>query len=540
MSTSGLQTQLLAVLVVDQVGSTAFLKRVGDLRADDVRGHVQAVLQEAVAAGDGRIIVGTGDGAQAVFEGVANALDAALDMLDRLERAKADEVVPDEVTLRVGVAVGDVSIADDACHGAAAVEAVTLEGAAPDGGVLCTDLTRMLAGERSEARFLHPRQVPCEALGGPISAWVVATPVVASTTGGAVGLAPTGDGPMVGRSAALRTVVDTVEAAAPGVATATFVGSEPGGGATRLLRAVVDALGADGSNTGERRLVLVARGEEGAESPPLQPILDAVADDAATDGDDDEAGRRRRLMTFLAASPDRPVLLVIDDLQWVDDATLRLLRHLLRSGSTAPVGVVGAYRSTALDIGGSLASMLDDVGRLPTVTLLPLVGLEADDVERMIDGPADPHRRRARAERLVARTAGNPFLIEHVAAHPDDTPAGDIDRIRAALGERLGRLRPSTRAVLTVAAVADRPVTADELALAGSVGDPPLQPGAVVDATDEAVAAGLLEELVDDDVRYRFRHDVLRAALVDGMTASRRALVADRLAADNDGRGPAW
>ncbi len=176
MSTANRQTQLLAVLVVDQVGSTAFLQRVGDARANEVRAALQSVLRQAVAEHDGRIVVGTGDGILAVFDGASKGLDAGLAMHRRLVDAHRSGQVPTDVEIRVGVAVGDISIGEQVCHGTPVVEAAQLEAAAPPGAMLCTDAVKVLSAGRSSADFVSREQIHLPGLSQPLSAWLCRPP----------------------------------------------------------------------------------------------------------------------------------------------------------------------------------------------------------------------------------------------------------------------------------------------------------------------------------------------------------------------------
>jgi len=113
---------------------------------------------------------------------------------------------------------------------------------------------------------------------------------------------------------------------------------------------------------------------------------------------------------------DQPLVVFLDDLQWADHASLRLVELML----TDPVGgrllVVGAYRDDQIDPTHTLSDMLAQLaGDEPSVTLLHLGPLALEDVGLLV---ADALRRTpaecaSLSEELMAKTAGNPFFVRH-------------------------------------------------------------------------------------------------------------------------------
>lgn len=217
---------------------------------------------------------------------------------------------------------------------------------------------------------------------------------------------------------------------------------------------------------------------------------------------------------FLAElrSHDEPVVVVLEDLQWADEATLDLLRFVARRLESLPCLVLATYRDglpadhPLRRASGSLVG--------PRVTRIHLPPLSLDAVRVLVgDRPIDPVS-------LHARTGGNPFfLVEALEADPGALPATVRDVILA----RAAALSGAARDALDAAAVLGRHVRPE---LIETVGD--------CDATaiDECVATGLL---VDDGGRQAFRHDLARQAVEDAMTPlRRRQLHARALAALGD------
>ena len=117
----------------------------------------------------------------------------------------------------------------------------------------------------------------------------------------------------------------------------------------------------------------------------------------------------------------QPALLVLDDLQWADKPTVLLFRHLLRGVTRAPLLVLGCYRDVDVPRGHTIADLLADLRREPSVTWIPLSGLSEDESQEL------PRTRAGRdvGARLVGalhhETDGNPFFLEELLRHLDET-----------------------------------------------------------------------------------------------------------------------
>src|SRR5262249_26328756 len=113
------------------------------------------------------------------------------------------------------------------------------------------------------------------------------------------------------------------------------------------------------------------------------------------------------------ARPDHPLALFLDDLQWLDVATLDLLQHLLCRSNLRHVFLIGAYRENEVTAGHPLIRTLESIrptGRVQEITLGPLTAEDLGDL------PADPLRCDAAqaaplAALVHAKTGGNPFFV---------------------------------------------------------------------------------------------------------------------------------
>ena len=268
----------------------------------------------------------------------------------------------------------------------------------------------------------------------------------------------------------------------------------------------------------------------------LQPLLGSRLAGLAAPVSSDP--RSEEYLLFEAArswlvelSRQQPVVLVLDDLHWASRPVLLLLRHVLRAavaeGDGVRLLVLGTYRDTELGRNHALAGAMADVRRLPGVEQLPLAGLSVVEVAELVSQTAghalDDDGRRL-TESLHAETEGNPFFVGEVLRHLVET--GTVRRqanrwvvarggtmavpegVRDVVGRRLGRLSAQTSQMLSVAAVLGRDFDVELLA---ALRDAP--EGSLLDALDEALGAGLVQETGAD--RYRFAHVLVRATLLE-------------------------
>ena len=220
-----------------------------------------------------------------------------------------------------------------------------------------------------------------------------------------------------------------------------------------------------------------------------------------------EHGARARYLAFESvrgllehAAAARPVLLVLDDLHWVDADSAALLRHLARlAGAGAAAGAragarAGAERRRRRDARGAAARRTAAArGRWPGSTTRRSPSLLARH------GASTPPRR----SRYRERTGGNPFFLEELLRDErerDGAAEGPPAGVRDVVDRRLARLTDAAREVLALAATVGLRFDLKGLAAAG---DWPSD--ALLDALDEAVAAGLVVERRGRSLRLRAR-----------------------------------
>jgi ATP/maltotriose-dependent transcriptional regulator MalT len=201
-------------------------------------------------------------------------------------------------------------------------------------------------------------------------------------------------------------------------------------------------------------------------------------------------------------------VVVVEDVHWADEATVDLLRFLGRRLRDAGALLLVTYRDEGLAAGDPLRLALGDLATQRSTRRIGLAPLSAEAVGVLAGGSG------LESAELYRLTGGNPFYVtEVVQAGMGELPPSARDAVLA----RAGRLRGEARDVLDVAA------------LIGTRVDPRLVESVTAcpaAAMDELLASGLLAE---DGPRLRFRHEIARLAVEQGLAAHRRGAIHARI-----------
>ena len=349
--------------------------------------------------------------------------------------------------------------------------------------------------------------------------------------------AATRAGALVGRGSELAHLAGLIRAAAAGRGSAVLIEGEPGIGKSSLVRAAL-AEAADA-----HCLVFWGTGDELGQALPLLPLLEALrvrelpnnprcttivrllrGELNADRGADVSAALSEQLLALIAEQcAAQPAILVIDDLQWADRATVALWAHLARSVHQMPLLLAGMMRPVPQR--GDLLALRRAAGNAARLQLTRLPGEAVTELVAALAG-GEPGNDLLQ---LADGAAGNPlYVTELVAALARSgrltvTGTGPIGlasgrspaSLAAAIADRLDFVSGPTREVLQAAALlgVDLAVADLTIVLGRHIAD-------LMPAINEARAAGVL---ADSAVGLSFRHPLIRAALYDAMPVSVRA-----------------
>jgi len=446
-----------------------------------------------------------------------------------------------ELPLRIGVNRGSVFAGDIGPHyrrtftvmGDAVNLAARLMAKAAPGQLLATPVVLEQAGAEVESTELEPFMVKGKAQ--PVRAMSVG--MVATSRR----VRHDDDVPFVGRHAELARMRQAAATARRGRGALVQLTGEPGVGKSRLVEELEHM--ADGmararascepyeSSTPYHPLRVLLRGLVGiapdasdAEAggrlheaverlvPHLAPwepligsVLDVVLPDTPETAQLGEQFRRPRLASttaeLLGALIGEPLLLVVEDAHWMDEASADVIRHM--------AGVVGSHPwlvcVTRRDEPTGFSAPRDEAVEL--IDLLPLDGQDAAELIHLAtqEAPIAPHAIAALAE----RSGGNPlFLRELVASTRDGGEMAELpDSVEAVIAARIDRLHPADRNLLRRASVLGRSFPP---ALLGAVVEP-----APADDDDAWARLGAFLHRRGDTVT--FTHALIRDSAYDGL-----------------------
>jgi tetratricopeptide (TPR) repeat protein len=357
---------------------------------------------------------------------------------------------------------------------------------------------------------------------------------------------------LVGRDAELRQVLAALDEAR-GAPRVVLVEGEPGIGKTRLVEELAAVATARGM------AVLWGRAFEGGAAPafwpwlpPLRalvaqppagldigPELRALASSTGANGTAGPTSDRSRYQLFDAvtalvrgSAAERPVLVVLDDIQWADLASLELLAYLSGQLVDSPVLLACTVRQLEVGRNDAVVEALASLSRVPATRRILLRGLSLRATTELVASATGRAVEPEVTEAIQQRAEGNPFFATELAQLLDaeraeddslvavgaggDVPSGVRDVVR----RRIALLPETTVPVLQVAAVIGRDVDVDLLTTAAGKGL-----DGVLEAIEPAVVHRLMAPLPDRPTTFRFSHALVREVVADDVSALRRARI---------------
>ncbi|HEX8995216.1 MAG TPA: BTAD domain-containing putative transcriptional regulator [Ktedonobacterales bacterium] len=256
-----------------------------------------------------------------------------------------------------------------------------------------------------------------------------------------------------------------------------------------------------------------------------------------------EYGQRQRFFEALARAilmAPQPILLLLDDMQWLDQDTLAWLHLLLRYDSSAQILVVGCARQEELSSQHPLRAFLLQLRRETAVTEILIEPLDAAETTSLASQVANRQLDTQEGLRLYQESGGYPlFVVEMMRADADAAYApkasgalqpAPLDeaqrlppRVHAVLAGRLMQLSPTARAFAEQAATIGRAFTLDLLSATSDAGAE-----SAARAIDELWQRRIVREHGANT--YDFTHDKLRDVAYGEMGAPQRRLLHRRVA----------
>jgi class 3 adenylate cyclase len=534
----------VTIMFTDVEESTRLLSTRGFTASHEIMKAYETIIDEKVGQHAGRRIKGLGDGFMISFGSARHGVECALDIQQAIgEYSKQN---PErKVRIRIGLNTGEVVEEGGDIFGAAVNVAARVAGKAKGGEVLVSEIVRQLVGPITEMKFEFRGRYKLKGFPDRWRLHQVSPGEVKETPH----VLTTGDG-FVDRDQERLDLRLTMDRAATGSGSLIFLTGAPGIGASRLASEVAAEAAAKGW------IVLTGRCVEGAAEPygAFRQVLAAAVAQSTAKGLTEAAGNHGPLLARLAPSlrhkvrgmaaaldtpPDnvreqlfrsihaflagvqgnKPLMVVLDDLQWADDPTVALLRDLAERLPSSRMVVLGTYWDTEVETGRAFSTAVSRLIRRRRAQRIALGRLSDHDVERVVAGMGETPLTPVQLIGIQAATEGNPLFVEHSflymsesesmlgGAHtPTSFTEEDLElaqSVRGLIGRRINRLSEPAQRMLVAAAVIGRDF---DVALLEAFGE--LSGHELRDALDEATRGHFLVAAAGPS--YRFSHDLVR------------------------------
>jgi class 3 adenylate cyclase len=573
--------ELATILLTDLVGSTRLATSVGPVRADELREEHFGLLRQAIASTGGQEVKNLGDGLMVAFGSASGAVSGAVAMQQLFERryGRAEQ----GLHVRIGLGAGESTVKDGDYFGMPTIEAARLCAQAPADGILISALVKTLAGRCEGVEFVSVGLLELKGLPEPVEAFSVSWAPLGEEAYVAGGwplpavLRSVPSVSYVGRVKERAAIEEAMVLARDGARQVVLISGEPGIGKTRL-----SSYGAHRSHAESFAVCWGACSEELA--VPYEPWIEVCSQlvehapeevlNRLVERHKGELGRLARnlegrvadLPSPQASDPETeryllfsavagllqevaqsvPVCVVLDDLHWADGQSVALLKHVVRTVERGALQVIATYRDSDLGKDHPLSAVLADLRSIEGVQRLALHGLGANEVTQIMTAVAGYELDEdilQLAEEIAAETDGNPFFVGEILrglwesgglTFGEATGRWSVDRsaaialpesVREVIERRVERLGNEALEVLTGAAVIGRVF---DLELLESILD--IEEGQLLDHLEAAVAASLLAESSERVGQFRFAHALINQTLYEGLGATRRARMHQRVA----------
>ena len=533
-------------LFADLRDYTGFVERMGDQAAAALVGAYRRLIRERVKESSGAEIKVEGDAIFVTFPSARQAISCGASIL---QDAAAHTLKQPELPMRIGIGLhsGEPVAQEDDFIGATVNVAARIGAAAGGGQLLISDVVRGLVRTGAPFPLRDRGPVFLKGLSEPIHlyevAWSDEVPGDSATLlqGSFLPIPRVPSAPpssrLVGRKAELDALQARIKALRTGTGGAVLIAGEAGLGKSRLLREALVIPGAEA-------VILYGACGLSEAPPPYEPFVAMIR--AVVREPDGEAGLRRiapELLAFVpetatarAQVPDRdhlygaflralrqyarvaPVIVVIEDLHWADEATLGMLQFLVAEAGPTPFLVLATYRSDEIHRRHRLRPFLTAIARrddASVVTLRPLPGEDSLALLRAL--PAAGGAASSDLAAISQRAEGNPLFLEELIQTQQGAQAPGVPASLAeTVLQRVSRAGDAAGRLLNYLAVIGPRANYDLLEH--------LMPdeAALLQGARAAVEQHLVVEEGDS---LAFRHALTREAILGEMMARERRVV---------------
>lgn len=576
----------VTALAYDLVGSTRLAERLDPEDMHELLQGFHRMCTAAVEEFGGKVNRYIGDGGMAYFgypttyeNAAERAIQAGLAIIERCAHlSPAGHGGRIALSVRVGIATsrvvagdmaGDRGFGTDEVVGIAPHLAARLQGAAAPNSVLVSEATRRLVG--TMFRFGHPQELQLAGFSQLQQAWTVLRARRPQTR--FEGFHSRGATPFLGRAAELAAISQRWQCVQSGQGQTILLAGDPGIGKSRVAAEVRAGLGHDAAlvlsfqcspihvstplhpvKTFLERALLMRTGRlhhlpKGRLSrllslptppmpeaaPVLMRVLFPLQEERGEVGPQDKAEQIKEetfaiLIEIIARLTARgPLLIIVEDVQWIDPSSLDLLDRLISRIVDLPVMLIATARPTFSALEPS------DTRHLTRIELSPLSEQTATVLVRHIAGSS--HVPDPELKHIIERSEGNPFFleeltrafVEHQATKEQQPSAGPTSELPISLMDVLAaRLDQSGsgKQIAQVASAIGRRFPHDLLQEAMQIDEEELNAG-----LSQLYERGVIAPEHDvPEHSYSFRHALLQQCAYDSMVKATRQKIHRRLA----------
>jgi len=546
----------VTIMFTDVEESTRLLSTRGFTASHEIMKAYETIIEDKVSQHAGRRIKGLGDGFMISFGSARHGVECALDIQQAINTYS--KLNPErKLRIRIGLNTGEVVEEAGDIFGAAVNVAARVAGKAKGGEVLTSEIVRDLVGPIAEMKFEFRGRYKLKGfpdrwrLHEVLPGEVKETPRVLASAHG-----------LVDREQERLDVRMALERAASGNGSFVFLTGAPGIGATRLATEVATEAAAKGwlvlsgrcmEDDGEpygpirealsgavatttARALLEAAGHHGPLLATLVPSLRqkvrGISAAHETPADRIREQLFKSIYEFLSGIQGaKPLLILLDNLHWADEATVLLLRDLAQRINGSRMVVLGTYWDTELDSGRPFGSGLSRLVKRRRASRITLGRLSDHDVERVVAGQTEAQLTPVQMIGIQAATEGNPLFVEHSllylaesesmlggGAHGQSSYTEEdlelAQSVRGLIGRRIHRLSEPAQRMLVAAGVIGRDFDVPLLEAFGELSGHELR-----EALDDATRGHFI--VASSKETFRFTHDLVRQRVLAALPLPR-------------------